>query len=571
MIDRRWKFAPQNEELSASISTETGIPLLLARCLLARNCQTSAEAKAFLEPRLANLADPFLIPNMERAVERLIRAHASQERFIIFGDYDVDGVTATALLTEFFRELGWNPIYYLPHRLEEGYGLTADAVDNCLRASPVKLVLAVDCGSTACDVVRDLQGRGVEVIVLDHHQVSEPAPALALVNPQLAPGSPPWKELCSAGLAFKLAHAVLKRARQEGWPGASRIDLRKWLDLVALGTVADMVPLRGENRIFAQAGMRALASTPRAGIKALKAVAGLNGEITATHLGFQLGPRLNAAGRLETALDALELLLCSDENRARQLAEALDLQNRERQEIERRTADQAIEALRAKFNPANDYAIVEGEANWHIGVVGIVASRVLREFNRPTIILGSDGSTDWRGSGRSIEGFDLAAALRGCGDLLLKHGGHAMAAGLTLASTNVTLLRERLNTLARGMLTPDALQPVLTIDSEVQLRDLTFPAVNAIEKLEPFGQGNPPVNLVCRGLELRSEIRRLGGDGQHARFTVSDRTASLPVLWWNCPGDLHLPQRFDLAFSPELNEYNGLFGIQLKALDSKPC
>lgn len=567
MHSRRWKFAPVQEEAGARIAREAGVPLLLARCLAARGCLTGSEAGAFLQPRLANLSDPFLLPNMELAVERLFRARASGEKFVIFGDYDVDGVTATALLTEFFRVLGWNPIYYLPHRLEEGYGLTQEAVANCLRNSPVKLVLAVDCGSSACDVVRELQGRGVEVIVLDHHQFAERAPALALVNPQLESSATPWKELCSAGLAFKLAHALLKRARLERIPGADQVDLKRWLDLAALGTVADMVPLRGENRILAHAGLKLLGGTERIGLKALKSVAGLNGEVTATQAGFQLAPRLNAAGRLETALDALELLLCDDRSRATALAEALDAQNRERQEIERRTAEQAIEALRAKFNPASDYAIVEGAADWHIGVVGIVASRVLREFNRPTIILGSDGTDFWRGSGRSIEGFDLAAALHGCSDLLLKHGGHAMAAGLTLASEKVTLLRERLNTLARGTLAQEALQPTLGLDAEIQLRELTFPLVQALEKLEPFGQGNPHVNFACRGLELRSEVRRFGSEGQHARFTVADRTACLPVLWWNCPMELKLPSRFDLAFTPELNEYNGLFSIQLKALD----
>lgn len=571
MPPRRWKIAPLNESLAGRIASELALPPILARCLAARGCLTSADAQTFMNPRLANLTDPFLLPEMDRAVERLLRAREAGEPLVIFGDYDVDGVTATAILTEFFQTMGWRSSYYLPHRMDEGYGLTRDAARNCLGRYPVKLLVAVDCGSTAVEVVKELRAEGVDVVILDHHQFAEPAPANALVNPCHCEAGAPYRTLCSAGIAFKLIHALLKRGRELGWEGAASLDLKQWLDLVALGTVADMATLAGENRIFVRTGLDRLSSTSRPGLVALKKVAGVDGIVTTTHAGFQLGPRLNAAGRLETALDALELLLCKDAARADRIAAALDAQNQERREIERATVDQVLSGLRRRFDPARDYAIVEGEGSWHIGVVGIVASRVLREFHRPTIILGGDGSGEWRGSGRSIEGFDLAGALRECGDLLVRHGGHAMAAGVTLASTNLELLRERLNGLVKSSIDPEALQPSLRIDLETRLDQITFPVVQTLGRFEPFGQGNPPLIFAARGLRLEGEPRRLGAAGRHCRFMASDGTAARPVVWWNCPETTEFPSRFDLAFSPELNEYNGTCSIQLKAVDIKPC
>ena len=372
---------------------------------------------------------------MAAAVERLFLARRKDEPLVIFGDYDVDGVTSTALLTEILTALGWRVNHYLPHRLDEGYGLSQDGVENCLRRFPIKLLLAVDCGSTAVPSVEWLRQRGVDVIVLDHHQVSNPPPlATALVNPRSGTGT--FTELCSVGLAFKLAHALVKRGRETGLAGAQDFDLRPLLDLVALGTVADLVPLTGENRILVTTGLQRLQGTPRPGLIALKAVAEVKGPIGVYEVGFQLGPRLNAAGRLETAVEALNLLLAQNLTEAEPLARDLDARNRERQQIERSIAEEAIGAVRAKFDAQTDYVIVEGQLLWHVGVVGIVASRVLREFHRPTIIMGGEGE-EWRGSGRSIEGFDLAAALRECQDLLVRHGGHAMAVAERFGATVV--------------------------------------------------------------------------------------------------------------------------------------
>ena len=596
----RWSLAPPQPALAGSLGRDLKICPLLAQCLLNRGFTEPEPILRFLEPRLKQLADPFLLPNMQAAVTRLFRARERGERVVIFGDYDVDGVTATALLTEALRALGWTVDFYLPHRMDEGYGLSRSGVENCLKKFPVTLLLAVDCGSTAAETIDWLQGQGVDVVVVDHHQLSQPPPrAVALVNPQLQNGTATplagntcqtnsttvgenqipdsttagqhtvhFHELCSVGLAFKLAHALVKRGRETGLAEALEFDLRPCLDLVALGTIADLVPLIGENRILVGAGLQRLNQTRRPGLIALKEIAQISKTIAGYEVGFQLAPRLNAAGRLENALHALHLLLAREPAEAADLARRLDAQNRERQEIERNIAGQVLAALRTQFNPANDFVIVEGQLPWHLGVVGIVASRVLHEFYRPTIILGGDGQ-EWRGSGRSIEGFDLAAALRQCDDLLVRHGGHAMAAGLTIQPEKIAAFRQRLNELARCSLTPEQLQPALRLDAEISPADLTFEHLDELGKLQQTGMGNPSVQLVMRNLTHQRPVQRMGADKKHARLWVTDGTATREAVMWGV-GDGPLPDgRFDLAFVPQINEYNGTSSIQLKVLDWK--
>ncbi|HEY2083946.1 MAG TPA: single-stranded-DNA-specific exonuclease RecJ, partial [Verrucomicrobiae bacterium] len=504
--------------------------------------------------------------------------------FVIFGDYDVDGVTSTTLLLEVFNKLGWQANFYLPHRMDEGYGLSQDGVENCLRKFPTTLLLAVDCGSTAVGSIAWLRERGVDVIVLDHHQVSSPAPAaVALVNPQLrrtgvSPVSdshnngdrrdacPTFTELCSAGLAFKLAHAIVKRGRETNLPGFADFDLRPLLDLVALGTIADIVPLTGENRLLVSAGLERLNTTQRPGLIALKKVAQCPEALGTYEVGFQLAPRLNAAGRLETAEESLRLLLARDEAEAMPIAQALDTRNRERQKIERSIVDEVIGAVRAKFNPETDFVIVEGQLLWHIGVVGIVASRVLQEFYRPTIIIGGEGA-EWRGSGRSIAGFDLAAALRECTDLLVRHGGHAMAAGLSIAAANLDAFRERLNDHARRTLKPDDLHAPLRLDGEVGLDEITLERLAELDRLRPTGQGNPGVQFCARKLSHQRPLQRIGADKKHVKMWVTDGVATHEAVWWGA-GNGSLPVgKFDLAFAPQINQFNGKRAVQLKVLD----
>ncbi len=571
----RWSLAPAQPLLAGQLASDLKISMLLAQCLVNRGFSEPAAIGRFLEPRLQHLADPFLIPNMATAVERLLRALEGQEEIVIFGDYDVDGVTSTALLTETLRHLGCRVNYYLPHRMEEGYGLSREGVENCLRKFPATLLLAVDCGSTAVACIAWLEQRGVDTLVLDHHQISSPAPAaVALVNPQFqaaSGGGHDSRELCSAGLAFKLAHALVKKGRELGRSAARDFDLRPLLDLVALGTIADLVPLTGENRILVTMGLERLSRTPRPGLIALKKAAQVVESLGAYEVAFQLAPRLNAAGRLEHAEEALQLLMAPDLATAEPIARSLDQRNRERQKIELGVAEEFIGAVRARFDPVKDFVIVEGQLLWHVGVVGIVASRVLRQFHRPTIILGGEGG-EWRGSGRSIPGFDLAAALRDCGDLLVRHGGHALAAGLTIEAKNLDALRERLNGLARGTLKPEELQPEWRLDAELELSEVTLERLEELDRLKPLGQGNPATQFVARRLTQARSLQRMGMEKQHCKLWVTDGVVTHEAVWWNAGGEATAPVgQFDLAFAPQINEYNGRRAVQLKVLDWRPA
>lgn len=571
-MNYRWQIGRPDAAKVNLLEKELGVTGLLADCLVNRGFHDPAVTRQFLNPRLKDLADPMLVPNMQALVERLWHAGEGGENIVIFGDYDVDGVTAAAILLEVFRHLGWEHTQaYLPHRREEGYGLSRSGVENCLARYPSRLLLAVDCGSTSTSTIAWLRENDIEVLVLDHHQVSDPPPpANIIVNPQLgAPSGGPFQELCSAGLAFKLAHALLKHGRQAGFEAAWHFDLKSMLDLVALGTIADLVPLIGENRILVAKGLENLSRTKRPGLRALKEVAQINGSVGVFEVGFQLGPRLNAAGRLENAVDALDLLLQQDEEDASLVAHHLDIQNRERQRIERIISDSAVQAVHSKFNAQCDFVLVESNPDWHIGVIGIVASRVMREFYRPTIIIGHE-SGEWRGSARSIPGFDLAAALRQCDDLLLRHGGHAMAAGLSIVPENIEPLRERLNEIARNSLNSEMLRPVLDLDAEVSLAQISLPTVEELSLLQPSGQANPKVQLVVRGLQNLRPPRRLGRDQQHLKLWTTDGRHTVEAIWWAC-GSLPVPQgRFDLAFEPQINEFNGKRSVLMKLLDWQP-
>jgi len=338
---------------------------------------------------------------------------------------------------------------------------------------------------------------------------------------------------------------------------------------VALGTIADLVPLTGENRILVSAGLERLSATRRPGLVALKEVAQSPEQLGPVDVGFQLAPRLNASGRLETAEASLHLLLAENLEEALPLAQQLDSQNRERQKIERTIAVEAAGAIQSRFDPARDFVIVEGRLHWHIGVVGIVSSRVLQEFYRPTIIIGGEGE-NWRGSGRSIAGFDLAVALRECDDLLVRHGGHAMAAGLTIQPDKLDAFRSRLNEIARRTLKSEDLQPPLRLDAEVKLAEISLDSLAELDQLKPMGQGNPALQFYASGLTHRRPLQRMGAEKQHVKLWVTDGTTTHEGVWWNAgQGTLPVGQ-FDLAFAPQINDYNGRRTVQLKVLDWRP-
>ena len=566
-----WKNANPDEEAIRKIVQELGVSDLLSRCLVNRDISNPQIANEFLSPKLSHLAPPELIPNLTRAVDRLFVARAQKQKVVIFGDYDVDGITSTAILLDCLQALGWNVCAYLPDRVNEGYGLTFEGVDKCVERHAPGLLLAADCGSASVEAIARLQAQGIDVIVLDHHQVSDPPPEpVALVNPQLTPNGPnAFHELCTAGLAFKLVHGLIKQGRTDGASLFEDYDIRLLLDLVALGTIADMVPLVGENRILAVKGLEQLNRTERTGLSALISEAKIDGSVGSYEVGFQLAPRLNAAGRLDSATTSLDLLTSSDQKNALKLATLLDRHNRERQKVEKEITQQVRERLKDRFNPAIDYAIIEGDPNWNIGVVGIVASRIQKEYYRPTFILG--GSREgMRGSGRSIKGFDLAAALRQCSNIINRHGGHAMAAGVSLDHDQIDTFGERLNEIARGELSESLLAPTLRIDGEFPLSKLSMNIVTSLEALQPVGQGVPAVQLAVNNLEMNASVKWMGGEKQHAKMNVTDGKETVEVVFWNARGNSMPEGRFNLAVQPSINIWRSTKSVQLKMLDWQP-
>src|SRR5437660_3824866 len=509
---------------------------------------TADEVQAFLQPRLKSLSDPFLLPNMKAAVTRILVALDRRERIVLFGDYDVDGVTSLALLAETLRAYGAIPDLFLPSRMEEGYGLSHDSVQRCIQQFHPQLLIALDCGTSSGAEIVDLRKRGVEVIVLDHHEPKSAAPeCVAVVNPKVDPGSP-FHYLCSVGIVFKLCHALLKTRPID-------FDLKSKLDLVALGTVADIVPLLGENRTLVQRGAIEIARSTRPGLKKLIEVSGVKPPICTDDIGYRLGPRLTVAGRLSTAEKSLRLLLTQDQTEATELAELLDKQNRERQEVEKEIFLAADERIAREFDPARDPAIIVGARGWHPGVLGIVASRISRKYHRPAIVIGIEENGIGKGSGRSIEGLNLVEALNRCSGSLQKYGGHEMAAGLTILEKDVAVFSEAFRCAARELLSDEDLRPYLRLDHELTFSDLNGDFLYWHEMLRPFGNGNPAPLFFAREVESvappqevkeKHLILRLRQGNYHRRAVFFDSVnASLPRPPW------------DIAFRIRADEYEG--------------
>jgi len=487
---------PIDNSATRALAAELGVAPFIAELLLRRGFAVGAEATRFLDPRLKTLGDPFALTDMEKAVERLLAAIDRRERIVLYGDYDVDGVTSLAFLTRLLTSYGAEPRCFLPLRMDEGYGLSADGVKRCVETLHPQLLVAVDCGTSSVAEIAGLRENGVDSIVIDHHEIKGALPeCVALVNPKRGTTH---HYLCSVGLAFKVAHALLKRRPLPDF------DLREHLDLVALGTVADLVPLVDENRVLVKHGLARLAETRSIGLRELMDVASVHSPLTPADVGFKLGPRMNAAGRLGTAEEALELLLTTDRSRARTLAADLDRQNRERRSVENDVFEQAEAQLAEWFDEARDAAIVVGDDGWHPGVVGIVASRLLRVHHRPALVIGFDEQGMGKGSGRSLEGLSLVEALTRCDSLLERYGGHEMAAGLTLRRERFGEFREAFRACARETLTAEQLLARMQLDVEITLGDINFELLDQYCALQPFGMGNHQPILVrsrrnCRG------------------------------------------------------------------------
>lgn len=554
-MQRRWILpAPGDTAAVQAIAGTHGLPPFVASLLLSAGLREPEAIGSFLRPRLRSLTDPNLLPGMPAAVARLDEALRRKERIALYGDYDVDGVASLALLHRVLSAYGGDAACFLPLRAEEGYGLSRAGIDRCVELHQPDLLVAVDCGTNSTAEIARLRGQGIDVLVLDHHEPDASLPeCIALVNPKIGAGE--FSYLCSAGIVFKVAHALLKASPLPGF------DLRDVLDLVALATICDLVPLQGENRILVRAGLEQMARSRWPGLAALLGVAGVSAPIRTADVGFRVGPRINAAGRLGAALEALQLLLTNDPAEAARIASSLDAQNRERQAVERAVAQDVEKWLLANFDPARDAAIVAGARDWHQGVLGIVASRVMRRHHRPTLIVGFDETGHGKGSGRSIEGLSLVEALRRCETHLGNFGGHEMAAGLNVREDAFAAFREAFAGAARDMVTDEMLVPRLRLSAEIALEDFGDDLLAAQQMLEPFGNGNSQPLLFARGISPAAEPRVL--KEKHLRIAFPGRRPVSAIFFNGAEQPLPRPP-WDVAFHLERNEYNGRVESQMQ-------
>jgi len=564
-----WKKRPVCHETAERLATEGGWSAPLARLLAQRDCTTAEEARSFMNPRLCELADPFLLPDMRKATNRIWQAIETHSAITVFGDYDVDGISAAALLTRVLNALGAQPASFIPCRVREGYGLTTAAAQRCIEETNPELIITVDCGSTAREPIEAALRHGIETIVTDHHEPGpDPAQPVALVNPKRLPDGPD-RDLAGVGVVFKLCHALVQEGRERNLPAAHQLDLRDYLDLVALGTVADVVPLRGENRTLVRHGITRMQTTRNPGLAALMKTAGLQPgkSVHSWHIGFLLGPRINAVGRISNARPALDLLLTDCPTAARDLADELDAANQERRRIENEITEAAIAQIEPGFDALRDFGLVAAGENWHPGVVGIAASKLSARFNRPAVVIGFDGRETGRGSGRSVEGFNIHAGLERCAELLLRFGGHEQAVGLTIRPDAVAAFRTRFNTVAAEALRHAELRPALLFDEELRPEETGRELYDGIQTLQPFGQDNPePVFTLCN-LQTEDPPRVVGAN--HLKFRLKGGLNC--IAFHQAAAEPLLKGPVDIAFTLQENEYLGRTMLQLNIQDIRPA
>jgi len=551
-----WIHTPIPAAEVEDLSKRAGVGPVLAELLLRVGHRDPVLAAAFLRADLSGLEDPFLVGNVVRAVARLKAAIASREKVTVLGDYDVDGVSSTALLVLVLRRFGLDPAFVVPRRSEDGYGLSRSAIDRALEAGKPGLFVALDCGTNSHDEVDYLLGQGIDVLVVDHHRSKDRTLERGLlINPHVQgtggePAQPAWQHLCTVGLVFKLLHGLLKQLRSEGHPVAARIKLRDHLDLVAMGTIADLVPLLGENRILAKNGLRILQETARPGLRALMDVSGISGAqmLKPVDISFRLGPRINASGRLADAALSVELLLSEDPKFSRETAEQLDAFNRERQDIERKITEEAERMIEERY--LADAGIVLFSEAWHPGVVGIVAGRVSRHYNRPCIVLGNEGDMA-KGSGRSVDGVNLVEILSCCPGGLTSWGGHPMAVGISLPKVEVDGFRGRFAAAVRDHVGAEIAESRLTLSAWLTPEQITEQLMDELDTLHPYGQGNPEPVFGLRGVAFRRRPEVF--KQRHFRFWLEDsRGRSLGGVAWKM-ADRVPPQGVPLDLAVELN------------------
>jgi single-stranded-DNA-specific exonuclease len=568
---KRWVIKQADDCIVARQSEQLKISLLLARLLVLRGMADASSARSYLSSSLrSDLPSPFTIADMEPAVERLVHAIKNRELIGIWGDYDVDGTTGASVLVSFLRQVGAEPIYHVPHRIGEGYGLNIEGLKR-LQERGAGLIIAVDCGISNAHEIDAARGFGLDVIVVDHHQPPEELPAaVAVINPHRRDCQFPDKGLCAAGLAFYLVIGLRAKLREAGWfTDREEPDIRRYLDIVTLGTIADMVPLKGVNRTLIRRGLSELSGSTRPGIIALKQVANIAAaEITAGQVGFQLGPRINAAGRVDYGIKVVELLTTGSSEIALRLAQELDTHNRERRAIEAQVLAQVLVQAQTRCDGGTPHSLVLGGESWHPGVLGIVASRVVEKFYRPTVVIGFQ-SGQGKGSARSIRGFHMVEGFRRCADHLEKFGGHEYAGGLSIREDKLGRFAEAFESIARESLSPDDLLPFLEVDAQLRFAEINCSLLRQLDSLKPFGVGNPEPLFMTREVEVCE--RKIFAGGARFRFRREGRLMGGVVFGIGDDFPAIAGTRVDLIYRLSENEWNGTSTVELKVIDAQPA
>jgi len=554
-MDFRWvlRGEPLHSDSLATQADDTDFQNILRHLVIQRGIPED-QMESFLRPRLKDLADPFLIPDMRPAVDRLLEAIDNKQKVCIYGDYDVDGVSSITVMTKILQAYGIEPRAFIPKRGPEGYGLSFKALERCMaEGEKPDLLISVDCGTVSIDEVAHLRSQGIDVLIVDHH---EPSPTgrpdcAALVNPKCGDD---FTYLCAAGVVFKVGHALLKTR-------AAPLDLRELLDLVAVATIADIVPLVGENRILVRHGLKLLPTTLNPGLRALQEITGINGNPTSSDVGFRISPRINAAGRMDAPEDALATLNADCPRSATELAQKLDAYNRQRQTHEGLIRKEAVEQLSIDFDPSKDPVIVIGSRSWHHGVVGIVASRLMRQYYKPTFVIAIDDEGIGKGSGRSIEGVSLVEAIRACEDQLITGGGHAMAAGLSIHEDSLEDFRKNFARFVLENTTAEDRQPRLIYDAEIRFSQLSLDFLASYELLQPFGNANPQPVFVARQVGLSRPPFHMKNN--HLRLMLRQGYHEQDAVFFG-GGEHELPDPpWDIAFTIDRNTYRGKTTLQI--------
>lgn len=578
-MSRKWTFHPHDESAIRRLCGQLRISPLLAQVLIARGFGDATAAREFLDAKISDLHDPSQLPGIDKAAELIVTAMKDKRRITIYGDYDVDGVTGTSILWHCLQLCNANVDYYIPCRMEEGYGLNKAALQQLHEEDPRRLVVSVDCGIASVAEAELARSIGLDLIITDHHHIGATLPdALVLVHPRLPGTEYPFGELCGAGVAFKLAWAICQRLG-DGKKASPRMRefLKQSVGLAAVGTVADVVPLIGENRVIVRYGLQSLREQSSLGMKSLMKIAGMmeKPEIRADDIGFGLGPRINAAGRLGQARLAVELLTTEDSERAGKLAEYLDQLNDNRKTVERRIFKQAREMVAENPDWEQHKTLVLANHDWHPGVIGIVASRMCEAFGKPTILIALRDDGTGSGSGRSWAGFDLYSGLASCRDHVLTFGGHKAAAGLRLKATAVNDVRTTLAAWAAENFHPKVEDTELRIDAEVLLAEVTLSAVQELERLGPFGQANSQPRFVANRVELAEPPKTMGEGDRHLAIKVRQQGTVMRAIafsraeWADELKALQSP--FSISFAPVINSFRGFNKVELQLIDWKPA